>query len=208
MNTKSILLACALGLGSASLANAAQYVYVTGSTAGRNAFYNAITDGSTVFDAAPTIVAQGNSDPSKASYHNWHGNIGGVDTIVKAHWSGSEAGISDIAGSGTEQFLDDSAINSLSSSTPGPFISSQVDLAAADADKAFSHNPSAAITGVKACIIPFVWVREKGSAAGLTNVTDQSARQALKGNAKLALFTGNSADTTYVYVSGRDSGSG
>ncbi len=206
MTTKSIILAGAIGLGCASLASAAQYVYVTGSTAGRNAFYLAISDGSTVFDAAPTIIAQGNADPAKATYHTWHGNLGGVDTYVKAHWSGSEGGISDIAGSGTQTFLDATAVSS--SSSPGPFVSSTVDLAAADNDKAYSRNPTAAITGTKSCIIPFTWVKQKGSAAGLVNVTDQSIRQALKGYAVLAQFTGNSADTTFVYVSGRDNQSG
>ena len=131
MNTKSIILAGAIGLGCASLASAAtQYVYVTGSTAGRNAFYLAISDGSTVFDAAPTVVAQGNADPSKATYHLWHGTIGGADTIVKAHWSGSEGGITDLAGSPTEAFLDDAAPTATAS--PGPFVNSTVDLAAAD----------------------------------------------------------------------------
>ena len=206
MTTKSIILAGAIGLGCASLASAAQYVYVTGSTAGRNAFYLAISDGSTVFDAAPTIIAQGNADPAKATYHTWHGNLGGVDTYVKAHWSGSEGGISDIAGSGTQTFLDATAVSS--SSSPGPFVSSTVDLAAADNDKAYSRNPTAAITGTKSCIIPFTWVKQKGSAAGLVNVTDQSIRQALKGYAVLAQFTGNSADTTFVYISGRDNLSG
>jgi hypothetical protein len=207
MNTKSLILAGAIGLGCAGLASAAtQYVYVSGSTAGRNAFYNAITDGSTVFDAAPTIIAQGNADPSKATYHIFHGLLGGADTIVKAHWSGSEAGISDIAGSGTQTFLSDTAVSATAS--PGPFVNSSVDLAAADNDKAYSRNPSAAITGTKCCIIPFIWVKEKGSASGLVNVTDQSIRQALKGYAVLAQFTGNAADKTFVYVSGRDNGSG
>jgi hypothetical protein len=207
MNTKSIILAGAIGLGCASLACAAtQYVYMSGSTAARNAFYLTIMDGATVFDATPTVVAQGNSDPSKATYHLFHGTIAGADTILKAHWSGSEGGISDIAGSATEAFLDDSAATS--STSPGPFITSTVDLAAADNDVAFSRNPKAAVTGSKVCIIPFIWVKEKGSAAGLVNVTDQSIRQALKGFAVLAQFTGNPADTTFVYITGRDNQSG
>ena len=207
MNTKSIILAGAIGLACASLASAAtQYVYMSGSTAARNAFYLTIMDGTTVFDAAPTVVAQGNSDPSKATYHLFHGTIAGADTILKAHWSGSEGGIADIAGSATETFLDDTAATS--STSPGPFINSTVDLAAADNDVAFSRNPKAAVTGTRVCIIPFIWVKEKGSAAGLLNVTDQSIRQALKGYAVLAQFTANPADTTFVYVTGRDNQSG
>jgi hypothetical protein len=207
MNTKSIILAGAIGLACASLASAAtQYVYMSGSTAARNAFYLTIMDGTTVFDAAPTVVAQGNSDPSKATYHLFHGTIAGADTILKAHWSGSEGGIADIAGSATETFLDDTAVTSSTSS--GPFITSSVDLAAADNDVSFSRNPKAAVTGTRVCIIPFIWVKEKGSAAGLLNVTDQSIRQALKGYAVLAQFTANPADTTFVYVTGRDNQSG
>lgn len=208
MKHAPILLSAALGLAFAGIAQAAQYVYVTGSTAGRSAFYTTIIDGSTVFDSAPTKVTQGSSNPGGASYMTFHGTIGGVDTYVKCHWSGSEAGIADIAGSGTQQFLNDSAVDSLSSATPGPFVTSTVDLAGADNDKVYSRNPKAAITGTKCVVIPFKWVKQKGSAANLTNVTDQGLRQALTGGVPLALFTGNSADTTYVYVSGRDNQSG
>jgi hypothetical protein len=208
MKNHSLILAGALGLGIASLGSAAQYVYVTGSTAGRAAFYTAVTDGTTVFDAAPSVVTQGNATRASASYMNFHGLLGGVDTIVKCHWSGSEAGIADLAGVGTQAFLDDGAVDSLSSATPGPFVSSTVDLCGADNDKAYSRNPGALITGKKCAVIPFKWMKQKGSAAGLTGVTDQNLRAALAGNARLALFTGSSADTTYVYVSGRDNGSG
>src|ERR1051326_1294685 len=139
MKIRSLLLAGAVGVCATHLAQAAtQYIYVTGSTAARNAFFNAATNGTTVFDATPTFVTQGSADPSKASYMNISGNLSSVPTVIKCHWSGSEGGIADLAGSGTEQFLDDTAGNSLSSSTPGPFISSAVDLAMADNDKAFS----------------------------------------------------------------------
>jgi hypothetical protein len=206
MNTKSVLLAGALCLGIASLAEAQQYVYVTGSTAARAAFFATVTNGNTVFDAAPTIITQGSANPGSASFMWFSNTLGSVATIIKCHWSGSEGGIGDIAGSGTESFLADNAPSS--SSTPGPTVSSTVDLAMADNDKAFSLNPNAAITGVKVCIIPFKWEKEKGSAAALVNVTDQNLRQALVGNGRLDLFTGNPADTTYVYVSGRDNQSG
>jgi hypothetical protein len=206
MKTKSLLLAGALGLGFATVAGATQYVYVTGSTAARGAFFNSVTNGSTVFDAAPSIVTQGSSNPGGSTYMNFSNTLSGVATIVKCHWSGSEGGISDLSGSATEQFLDDAATTS--SSSTGPFISSTVDLCMADNDKAFSRNPGAAITGTKVCIIPFKWEKEKGSAADLTNVSDQNLRAALNGFAKLAQFTGNSADTNFVYVSGRDNQSG
>ena len=232
MNHKTIPLAAALSLGLATLASAEppaymaghpapgpaagkpvpqttyQYIYVTGSTAARSAFYMAVMDGTTVFDAAPTAITQGSSSASGASYMNFVGSMAGVATVIKCHWSGSEAGIGDLAGSGTEQFLDDSATSSLSSSTPGPFVTSTVDLCMADNNAVYSRNPGAAITGTEVCIVPFKWEKEKGSAASLTNVTDQSVRSALAGGAKLALFSGNTADTNWVYVSGRNNQSG
>ncbi|MGO8677237.1 MAG: hypothetical protein ACLQVX_15370 [Limisphaerales bacterium] len=208
MNNKSILLAGALSLCVASMASAAQYAYMTGSTAARAAFYTAIMDGTTVFDATPTVITQGSTSPGGATYMNFVGTLGGVSTILKCHWSGSEGGISDLAGSGTEQFLDDTAVNALSSATPGPFVNSTVDLCAADNDKAYSRTPGAAITGAKVCVIAFKWEKEKGSAPSLTNVTDQGLRAALAGGAKLAQFSANPADTNWVYVSGRNNQSG
>jgi hypothetical protein len=204
-HTQSLILAGALGL--ASVANAAQYVYLTGSTAARSIVYSTIINGATVFDAAPTVVVQGGKSQSGANYMNFHGNIGGNDTILKCHWSGSEAGIADLVG-GTELFLTDTATTLLDGTSPDATVSSPVDLAMADNAKNYSRNPNVAATGAKVGIIAFKWVAEKGSAPGLTNVTDQAIRVAFAGVAKLALFTGNPADSTRVFVTGRDNGSG
>jgi hypothetical protein len=206
MKINSTLLAVGLGLASAGLASAqTHYVYMTGSTAARNAVYATLST-TAVFDAAPTITTPGNATPAKSTYMTFVGNIGGTPFSVKCDWSGSEAGIQDIATGASENFLQDGA--SSSSSSPGPFVSQVVDLAMADAAVQFSKNPRAAITGTKVCVIPFMFVKEVGSAAGITNVTDAQFRQAIILNGKLALFTGNSADTNYVYITGRDDGSG
>ena len=208
MNTKhikSFVLAGAIAV--ASLADAQQYVYLTGSTAARSIVYNTIVNGATVFDAAPSIVTQGGTSASGSTYMNFRGNVSGNDTILKCHWSGSEAGIADLVG-GTELFLTDSATTKLDGTSPDATVSSPVDLAMADNAKNYSRNPNVAATGAKVGVIAFKWVAEKGSAAGLSAVTDQSIRAAFAGTAKLALFTGNPADTTRVFVTGRDSGSG
>jgi hypothetical protein len=207
MNTKSIVLAGALSLSLVNMASAVNYVYITGSTAARGQVYNTLVDPGVVFDAAPTVVAQGNATASKCTYMNFSGTIGGVATTVKCDWSGSEAGITDISGSGTESFLDDSAGNS--SSSPGPFISSTVDICMADNAKAFSRNPSVCTSGgAFVGVIPFFWVKEKGSLADISNMTACAARVLLAGGNPAALVTGNSADTTWVYVTGRDHNSG
>jgi len=219
MKLKSTLIAAALTLYFAGEADAAQYVYMTGSTAARNAGYAALNSAN-VFDSPPTFVGYGNSTAAKCTYMAFSGTItiSGVPTavIVKCTWSGSEGGIRDISTGLSEPFLNDPGVggvdasNTGNSSTPSgtQLITNTVDLAMADNDKAFSKNPSGAITGTKVSIIPFAWVKEKGSSAALTNVTDQQIRQALTGGARLALFTGNPADTNYVYVTGRDNESG
>ncbi len=206
MNTKSIVLAGAIGLSVVNLASAVNYVYMTGSTAARTQVYNTLNDPGVVFDAAPTIVAQGNATASKCTYMNFSGNIGGVATTVKCDWSGSEAGIADLAGSGTESFLDDSAVSS--STSTGPFISSPVDIAMADNAVAYSRNPHAAVTGAFVGVIPFKWVKEKGSLADITNVSEGALRVILTGGQPAALLTGSAADTNWVYVTGRDHFSG
>ena len=211
MNTKSIVLAGALGLALVNPASAVNYVYITGSTAARNSTVQTLLDVGVVFDSITSHISQGSATDYKATYQmitgHLAGDAAGVVTTVKTHWSGSEGGIADLVG-GTEQFLDDTAANSLTNTTPGPFVSAPVDLAMADNDKAFSKNPAANISGAFVGIIPFKWVKEKGSLAGITNVTDAQIRVLLTGGAKAALITGNSADTSYVYVTGRDSFSG
>ncbi|SPE55814.1 conserved exported hypothetical protein [Verrucomicrobia bacterium] len=208
MRINTTILAIGLGLGSAGLAGAqTHYVYLTGSTAARNAVY-ATLNSTAVFDAAPTATTQGNSAPQKANYMTFVGNIGGKPFSVKCDWSGSEGGIADIAGNLSENFLTDAAVTSLSSSSPGPFESDVVDLAMADAAVQFSKNPKGAITGTEVCVIPFTFMKGVGSAADLVNITSAQFRQAITGGASLALFTGNAADTSFVYITGRDDNSG
>jgi hypothetical protein len=210
MKIKSTLLSLGLGLASAGLAGAAttNYVYMTGSTAARNAVYFALA--TNVFDAAPSITTQGSGTPQKATYMTFGGSISNNPIIVKCDWSGSEAGILDLADNPAqqEQFLADTATTS--SSSPGPFINSPVDLCMADNAVQFSKNPTAPVAGAQVCIIPFMLVKETGSASDLSNVTASAFRQALlQAGIPLAQFTGNSADDfNYVYVSGRDNNSG
>ena len=209
MKINSTLLAAGLGLVTGSVAFAqTNYVYITGSTAARNAVYATLTANGSVFDTNTTIatVTQGSGTPAKSTYMTFVGTIGGVPYAVKCDWSGSEAGIADLAGGLSESFLADGA--SSSSSSPGPFVTEPVDLCMADNNKAFSKNPQAAITGTEVCVIPFMLLKEVGSAADLTNVTSAQFRQAIVGGAKLALFTGNGSDTSFVYVTGRDDNSG
>ena len=220
MKLNSFIAAGVLTLGMATLANAQNRVYITGSTAFRPATYDALAS---IFDSAPSIAAYkcstvGTIDAHTAGQMEFDGNIGGARYIIKCAWSGSEAGVVDVATSGkTEPFIDDIGVNGVSAinstATASSLDSHTVDLALADNSQAASKTKSPSLTGTKVGIIPFVWVKnaQTGNPADwlrLTNVTHPQLRVALSGGSKLALLTGNPADTKYVYVAGRDNNSG
>ena len=205
-NTKLLTLAGVLTLGLTGSVNAQSKVFMTGSTAGRAAIFATMTDltANGVFDVGTATFLPATATGSSSKV-NFRGLISGVDTMVKCSFSGSEAGYADVAGSVTESFLNDSG------NAGDPADNEVVDICAADNAPQFSKLTSAQqalVTATFVANIPFKWEKEKGSSANLVNVTDQALRQAFKGNAKLALFSGNAADLTYVYISGRDSGSG
>jgi hypothetical protein len=223
MKAKTLLLSSALGLGLIGSANAQNRVYITGSTAYRNAINQTIF---ALFDSAPAVAAFGNTTYYKANTLDFEGNIGGVAYIVKASWSGSEAGIKDVASGGTENFVDDIGTGTptvtagASSSGPqnGQLSAHTVDLALGDNAQTYSKTKTPALNNNAFIgIIPFVWVKNAQVTADqtgtdwarITNLTDSQARVLLSGGSVAALLTGNPADVNHVvYVSGRDDGSG
>lgn len=101
MKMNKIKLAWLLALGIVSSASASNIIYMTGSTAFRGQVYNACSQATNtggVFDTTPTVTGYANSTKSKSQYVMFHGNIGGVDTVINAFWTGSEAGIASVAG--------------------------------------------------------------------------------------------------------------
>ena len=221
------ILAAALGLASVSLASASQYVYMTGSTAARAAVYNTLIAGNG-FDSVPAFVGYGSAVPANCSWMAFSNTIGGTPTIVKCHWSGSEAGIADVgtvAGPLSESFQADpngtagnpNFINGTpqaltSPSSPASTSSQVVDIAQADNSISYSHIPGAAcIEYNDSLVIPFIFVKNGTTIANqalLTDITYDNFYQLANGGDKLGLFTGNNADTKYVYLTGRDNNSG
>jgi len=216
-------LAC-VALGGA--ANAANTVYITGSTAYRNAINKTIN---ALFDATPAVqVAEygNNTLYYKGTFLDFEGNINGVAYIIKCHWSGSEAGVSDVATGASESFLDDIGAGSppvtagtfSGSPVAGQTSTHNVDIAPADAAQSFSKTKTPILTGAFIGIIPFVWDKNAQTASDqaanpdwgrITNLTDAQARVLLTGGSFAALITGNSADINhFIYVAGRDDGSG
>jgi len=211
----------AVGVISLASVASADEIYLTGSTAARAAVYATLNNPGSVFTAAPIITSyggKGNGD----NYIAFQGTLvgGSGTTIINAAFSGSEAGIVDVATVGkTETFIDDSLIVGQVANSDGALVGGLppatqthvVDLALADNSQASSPAGSilpAVAVNAEVGVVPFKWVRNPGVWTG-ANVTDSQIRQALNGGAKLAVFTGNAADTTsYVYVAGRDNSSG
>jgi len=217
------ILAVALGLASVSLASAQQFVYLTGSTAARDAVYNTVMNGTAGgFDSTPAFIGYGNSTAGNCSYMEFLGNISGVQTILTCHWSGSEAGIADVSGSTVEQFAEDSVgsfpapgtANAVANSgNPSSTVGHTVDFAQADNDLPYSYTfPSSATALNDNLVIPFVFVKTTTTLADANLITDvnyDNFKAIAQGGSLASLFTGNPADTSYyIYLAGRDHFSG
>jgi hypothetical protein len=220
MKIKSILALGLLSLGLTSLVNAqtTNYVYITGSTAFRPAAFTAILNLMTN-DSSRTVSAwscASATDPTGGGNQQVSGVIGGANYVITMKWSGSEAGISDITGNGTQAFMALGATPGTNTATyAGATTAHVVNLAFADNLQSFSKKTTPTATGNRVGIIPFVFVKNAQTNApadylAITNVPDAAFRAALKvGGVKVCQFTGNPADTNrYVYISGRDNDSG
>lgn len=213
MKLKQNILA-ALSLGALSVCDAGT-IYMTGSTAMRFSMVATLQTPGAVFVGAPTATFyehSGTTDGTAANYMVFSGTLvgGSGTTVLKCHWSGSEAGVKDLATGGAELFVDDSIVDGADhTASPGTTIIHSVDLVMSDNSQAFSRNKTPAITtGQQVAVITFTWVRNPGLWTG-GNVTDAMIRQALGGFCKRAVFSGNPSHINdYVYVSGRDNLSG
>jgi hypothetical protein len=221
MKSNKLILAGALALGCVGVAQAD--CYITGSTAMRSTVWKALSTSGQVFTGAitATYYDDGVTDGSAPQNANWmvfSGTLtGGGAATVYCHWSGSEAGIADVANGTAEKFVTGASVNGMDNGTNVPVntASHVVDLAMADNDQTFSQvygNPAgspplALNTGSQVGIITFEYVRNPGLWTG-TNLTDQLVRGALASGLKRAQFTGVSNQNDFVYVSGRDNGSG
>jgi hypothetical protein len=208
MKINKSILAAALGL-SAVCATQAGNVYMSGSTAMRGSLYTAITTPGVVFTATPTFTGYGGKG-SGDTYMAFQGTLvgGSGTTTLKCFWSGSEAGLADVVLGQTETFIPDGLLNGQDNAgTPGSFDNAVVNIAMADNAQAYSRNKTPVLTGTKVGVITFKWLRNPGVWTG-NNVTDSQLRQALGGSCPIGVFTGTNDDTSFVYVSGRDIGSG
>jgi hypothetical protein len=225
-----------LALALVGAAQAQTTMRVTGSTAFRGSTHTAIQN---IFDAGTVTFAYLDNSGGTATISNtsaaiFKGNIAGVATTIKTHWSGSEGGIQTVAGSPnfTVTYFDDATVtlpppgNKLPSGTVLT-DSSIPDVAMSDTFQSTSlfHgtvngipyqtlNKQKRTAGLPAGqlvgIVQFKFVASTSAPAGLTNMTSQIARNLYaNGKAPLSFFTGVNADELFtVYAVGRDIDSG
>lgn len=227
MKLSKLFASCALLLASLSLAEAQNYLYVTGSTAYRSPVELAIK---AQFD---TGVVYGFDGGSYGGQHDsiYSGTIGGTAWIVKTSWSGSEAGLQVVSGGLNIPFLNDNQIASCTTAGNGALrnvtgdTTAQSDSELHTADMAMSDTLQSAsefqgvfhsvnyptlteATNSPVGINVFKFIANKGSI--LTGVTSQQMRKLYAaGKLPLSFFTGNNADeTSTVYSTGRNPDSG
>lgn len=209
---------------------------ITGSTAFRSNTSTAIQN---IFDAGTCTFAyldnsSGTATISNSSAAIFKGNVNGVATTIKSHWTGSEGGMQTVAGSPnfTVTYFDDATVTLPAPGNKLPSTTTLTDASVPDvamtdvfqASSRFRGNvngvnyqllnknkktaglPAGQIVGV----VQFKFVGSNSTPASLTNITSQNARNLFtNGHMALALFTGNNADEGWtVYGAGRDIDSG
>ena len=224
MKLKTILAATlAAGITSSALAQTTE-ITITGATAFRQASMQAI------YNAYSSVGALGNTfnvchdftgnnlsqliASNKAVFSGTFPGITGT-TVIRTSFNGSAEGLNAIAGNNNPTFLQAAALlntGSIQGSTTTPtqtlrpkFSFSDVYQSTTPIDNEVLNPVGASTVGV----VTFAMIANEGAPADLTNVTIQQARQLwTSGIQPLSLFTGDPSDTSLVFATGRNDGSG
>jgi len=221
-----------VALGMTHVASAVT-VYITGSTAYRGQTHTAIMHllGSTNGTSLPSGSTYGyiGGSLSGANAAIFKGTFSSTSVIIKTSWSGSAAGVQTVSGptnTFTVGYLADGSTTTQSgtsglSDPRGKGAGTDVavpQIAFADCYQGstpfkgtFGGNAYTTLTDNVVGVISFQFVKSKGAAAGITNMTPQLAQATWVGlgYCPLALYTGLPADQgTLVYATGRDPDSG
>jgi len=211
--THSLLLA-ASSILAVSSANAQTVIDITGSTAGRTAVHQAILS----VLSNETFVYNG-TNFNGASKALFKGDISGTPVIVRTSWSGSAAGVRDVAQSNSSVWFPATTIDttgaanntavSMANSSSNT-VQDTPEIAFSDVFQSSTIYTSPALTDVTAGVIPFKFFASKDAPATVTNITSLVARNLFgTGYIPTALLSGNSSDeASYFFATGRDPESG
>ncbi len=169
------------------------------------------------------------SAPLNANAGIYRGTIQGIPVIIKTSWSGSNGGIQVTAGSIPIQFFPDTQASTSgagtsgvtpdprTSTTAGTFESAVADVTMEDTFQTgtpfigpYLGQNYETLTEIRVGIIPYRWVASKNAPVSLNNMTTLAAQAQWTGTGELplAFYTGNPADTTPVFATGRNPASG
>ncbi len=219
MKLKSTILfaACAFTLGSAS-AQQTRVFNITGATAFRASSNNAIIE--LLGGAGTTEFAftgdRGIGGTDRAIFRGTMSAFPGDTIIVRTSWSGSTAGIRDLADAASIQFLtldnpvSTTGTNLGQSGNPAPIFENAVARwSFSDVDKLLSQRPNAPLAGGPVGVVPFMFLAGQGAPAALNNMTDQLHNTLWStGQLPISFFTGDTSDDTIILATGRNNGSG
>lgn len=221
MNTSLIAAAATMALVGFSYSQTV--IDVTGSTAGRSA---AITNITAQLDSGYTYAFYGkDATHSKSDAAIYHGTYNGNAVIIRTYWSGSAAGVRDVADApqlnnsyivktqaGT---VGGTYLGTIAAAGTGAFAGSSTETVSefGFSDVFQTSTPFTSNTLVvedEVAIIPFKFFANDGS-TNITNMTPGAFRNlyGALGEAPLSIWTGNPADNgTMVYACGRNNESG
>jgi len=211
---KKYILTGALALCAMAGAQAQTDIFVTGATAFRGGFSNAMNNTTVGFFVGGPATSAVDVTPKTATiakFGVWTGNVTGITGLVRvyASFSGSVEGIRDLTtGNTTTPFFPASiatAGGNVSVTAGNATLLSASDFAFSDAFQASTPYKTPLLINNNAGILPFVMVTNENAPAGFTNVLANQFSTLFKvGYLKLSVFTGNfSHDTTQVFATGR-----
>ena len=225
MKIKNIILGAMFAGFAASASAQTTDITITGATAFRTATLQAIYDaydsvGNLGTDFFVCHSSSGNTTSALTGSNQavFKGTFPGITgtTYIRTAFNGSTEGLNAIAGNNNPAFLTQAAVNSATSSILGgvttptetirpKFSFSDVYQSTSPVDNVVLEPVGSSAVG----IVTFCMIANEGAPSDLTNVTIQQARALwTNGIQPLSLFTGDPTDTSYVFATGRNDGSG
>ena len=225
MKIKNLILGTMFAGFAASASAQTTDITITGATAFRTATLQAIYD---AYDSVGNLGADffvchsssGNTTSNLTGSNQavFKGTFPGITgtTYIRTAFNGSTEGLNAIAGNNNPAFLTQAAVNSATSSILGgvttptetirpKFSFSDVYQSTSPVDNEVLNPVGSSAVG----IVTFCMIANEGAPSDLTNVTIQQARALwTNGIQPLSIFTGDPTDTSYVFATGRNDGSG
>ena len=197
------------GLLTAASVQAQIDFYITGSTAFRANTYRAIR--TMYVDQGGSLTSQNPADNSGAAANSnvvtFAGSMptsfGSQTVTIHCSYSGSAAGVQALAQNVNVVFY--------ANATPGngTTVSHTADLALSDVFQSSTAYQKPALSDATVGVQPFTYTKSVTTPASVTNITIQQLQTLIpNGVLPLSFFTGNTNDTTLIYLTGRDPSSG